>query len=386
MALILILSFVAGCLFAFALASVSQFKLSLEAWKEKRLRTAERGHLKELVNIRELVALGKFSEAVPKLSQMLKEDPDNAVCRALLATCQDSMGDSSAALVTLEDGRGRSITSAELYLKAARIYEKQNNLTAALDNLALLLKTHPNSKKVLSEGVRIAEHIGDMQRAIGFQERLLRLVGSSEIENAQEKLAGLELSQIRKQPLAIQSEELARLLKRHRTFAPAFELQAELDKQRGETEQAHRSLLRGYELSSDPSFLALMVSLWMDKEDPEKAVRNVRVALRNKSTPEGRAYFICLLASVGMLDEARMEFDALDEKDSESSLLKLAKIIIAERSGTGGEELSSQLKNTIINSLPEKIKQSLIRLGELKVSSKEQLKQKTQPAPQFSTP
>jgi len=389
MALILILTFVAGTLFAFALAFVSQFKLSLEAWREKRLRAVERGHLKELVAIRELIALGKYSEAMPKLNQILKEDPDNAVCRALLATCQSELGDLSSALRTLEEGRGRIITSAELYLKAASIYERQGNLTAALDNLSLLLKTHPNSTKVLREGVRVAEKLGEVDRAIHFQERLIKLVDSSEYPSAQEKLAALELLNIEKQPRATQPEEISRLLKKHRNFAPAFRLQAELDHSRGELELSSRSLLKGYEISGDVAYLALLVSNCMAKDNPDRAIKNIRAAVRDRDSIDSRAYLVCLLASLGISDEAKKELELIGQAGLPNNLLELANILVAEHSASTNrntDHLTSQIKRTLIITLPDAVRKSLEQLGELNIQPKGIQRQKEQPAPQFSTP
>ena len=389
MALVLILTFVAGGLFTFILTFISQFRLALEAWRERRLRAAERGHLKELVAIRELIALEKYSEAIPRLSQILKEDPDNAACRALLASCQDSLDDSSAALRTLEEGRGRIITSAELYLKAALIYEKRGNLTAALDNMALLLKSHPTSKKVLREGVRIAEKLGEGERAIQFQERLLKLLSGDEYQAAQEKLAALELKRIEKQPRAVQSEELSRLLKRHRTFAPAFQMQAELDELRGEVELANRSLVRGFGLSGDISFLSRIASLWLKRDNPERAVKNIRAAVGERDSEEGRAYLACLLASLGIMDEAEKELSRLQQYHT--PLKDLAQLMIAERSAgtqptTAAVQISSRVKERLISELPEGLKESLQMVQGVRLQTKGAVRFREQPSPQYSTP
>jgi tetratricopeptide (TPR) repeat protein len=384
MALILILTFIAGSLFAFALAFVSQFQLSFEAWRERRLRKNERAHLKELVSVRELVALEKYSEATSKLTQILKEDPDNAVARSLLATCLDELNDPSAALRILEEGRGRQINSSELYLKAALIYEKQGNLTASLDNLALLLKSHPTSKKVLREGVRVASKLGETERAIQFQERLIKVVDNLEYQSAQTKLAELELLQIRSKPRSIQPEELSRLLKKHRNFGPAFEFQSELDEQRNETELASRSLLRGFELSGETNILAKIALVWLRKEDPDRAVRNIKSALRDRDSLSGRAYLVCLMASLGMADEARKELGRLDT--SNLPILHLARILVAQSNSGKSDETSEQLKQMILNDQPQAIKDSLNSLAAKLELFSSRSGGKEQPSPQLSTP
>jgi tetratricopeptide (TPR) repeat protein len=384
MALILILTFVAGSLFAFALAFVSQFQLSWEAWRERRLRTSERAHLKDLVGIRELVALENYQEASVKLSQILKEDADNAVARSLLATCQDELGNPLLALRTLEEGRGRAINSSELYLKAATIYEKQGNLTAALDNISLLLKSHPNSKKVLREGVRIAERLDDLDRAVQFQERLLKVTNNMEYQDEQARLAKLELSNIKKKPQTIQPEELSRLLKKHRTFAPAYEFQAELDQLRGESELATRSYLRGFELSGDTDILAKVAMLWLKKDDPDKAVRNIKTALRDKDSLFGRAYLVCLTAALGMSDEASKELVRLEANGN--PLIQLATIMVAQCSDNKHDPVTIAVQETILLGLSSPIRESLKFLGAKRSNSKGFNAPKEQPSLQISVP
>lgn len=384
MALILILTFVSGTLFAFALAFVSQFQLSWEAWREKRLRASERAHLKQLVGVRELVALENYQEASTKLAQILKEDPDNAVARSLLATCQDELGNPQSALRTLEEGRGRIINSAELYLKAAMIFEKQGNLTAALDNLSLLLKSHPSSKKVLREAVRIAEKLDELDRAVQFQERLLKVVSNLEYQDSQVKLADLELKQIKKKPKTIQPEELSRLLKKHRTFAPAFEFQAELDLLRGDTELASRAYLRGFELSGEIELLAKVALLWLKKEDPDKAIRNIKSVLRDKDSTLGRAYLVCLTAALGMTDEAKKELDRLEK--SNLPLLQLASILVAQSSEGKNDAVVSAVKDAILSGLSAPVRESLEVLGVKRNFSRELHGLKEQPSLRLSVP
>lgn len=384
MALILILTFISGTLFAFALAFVSQFQLSMQAWREKRLRVSERAHLKQLVGIRELVALEDYQDASAKLAHILKEDPDNAVARSLLATCQDNLGNPQAALRTLEEGRGRIISSAELYLKAALIFEKQGNLTAALDNLSLLLKSYPSSKKVLREGVRIAEKLDDLDRAVQFQERLLKLVSNLEYQDSQLKLAELELKQIRKKSKSIQPEELSRLLKKHRSFAPAFEFQAELDLLRGDAELASRAYLRAFELSGEINILGKIALLWLKKDDPDRAIRNIKSALKDRDSLSGRAYLVCLTAALGMSDEAKKELVRLE--NSNLPLLQLAAILVAESSESKNDQVLSAIKDTLLSGLSIAIRESLEVLGSRRNLSKERADLKEPPSLRLSVP
>lgn len=389
MALVLILTFVAGAVFAAILALIAQFRLSFINWREKRLRKIQREHLKELVHVRELVALEKWEEARSSLSRILKEDPDNAVARALLATSTDALEGSRAALRILEEGRGREIVSAEVYLIAAELQEREGNLTAALDNLALLLQRDPSSKKVLREAVRISAALGDYPRAVECQEKLARISDRKEYVEVQNKLAELELEAALRLPNGEQDTALDQILRRHRHFPDALLAKAKRAENRGELDAAGRDLIQAFAASGSIRYLQELSQLWIRKEDPERAVKFLRNALKENDVPAGRAFLAALLSSLGMLDQAEKELSQLRIEGAEpgtEALVALTKAKTLQAKGASGEAVQT-LAHALSRSMDgnsdtefSKTIRELKDLGTIKNKSKEQL------APQFSTP
>ncbi len=389
MALVLILTFLAGAILAAVLAFISQFRLSLSHWRERRLRQDQREHLRELVTIRELVALEKWDEAQSKLKKVLKEDPDNAVARTLLATTLDALGDRRGALKVIEEGRGRELTSAELFLKAAELQEREGNLTAALDNLALLLQKDSSSKKVLTEAVRIASTLEDYKRAAEFQERLIKLSDRVDYEGEQRRLAQIELHIARKLPAEEQKAAIETLLRRHRNFSPALIARSRLEEASGELDAASRSITQAFVANGKLTYLDQLSQIWLRKDDPDRAVKLVRAALLQNDSPAGRAFLTSLLVALGMFEHAEKEVaqfgDTTPGKTCEV-LLAISKARLLQTKGKLGDAIELVCDTLIVN-LPESDRPKFLDAINRKLGTLSQRTSgKEQPAPQFSTP
>jgi len=389
MALVLILTFVAGAVMAAVLAFVAQFRLSLLNWQERRLRKLQREHLKDLVTVREQIALQKWDEAKRTLSKILKEDADNAVARTLLAIAVEALEGGRAALRVLEEGRGRELVSAELYLKAAELQEREGNLTAALDNLNLLLQRDPNARMVLREAVRVSAELGDLKRAIEYQERLTRIVERTRYVEEQNKLAELELKAALKQDDAGKDEALEQVLRRHRDFPEALKEKAKRSIAKGEFDKGTRELAQAFSAAGDISFLHEIAKFWLSKNEPERAIKAVRGALKERELPQGRAYLAALLASIGMAEQSERELSTLSESNLSPEgevLVRVTRARLLQGKGESVEAIKS-LAVAVQKSLKDPLVSELLEaFDSTTLVARRSPSDKTQLSPLYSTP
>lgn len=378
MALVLIVTFLCGSIFTAALAFIVQFRLSLINWRERQLNKLQREHLKELVNVRELCALQNWDAAKSALGKILREDPENPVARMLLATALEATEGRIPALRVIEEGRGKELSSAELYLKAAELQEKEGNLTAALDNYNLLLQKDPNSRVVLREAVRVAQALGDLYRALNYQERLVRVVERSRYNEEQLRLAAIELEVLKRLPESEQDGALDQLLRRHRDFAPALDFRGNRALERGDLDRATKDLVLAYTSSGEVGYLDTIACAWISRGEPERAIRVVRGAIKERSSPAARVFLAALLGSLGMIEQCERELEECSETDSEIAILTRARLL--QSKGCSAEAVI-----LLCSSLDSHYK-SLSSLTSDQPLSSRQAASKEQLSPLYSTP
>ncbi len=404
MALVLLAAFSAGFFVMFLFSMLFSIRQQLQVRKIKKQAEMVRNHQALITSAREQLALGNFSKAKGFFQKVVDRDPEDVTARVLLSECFQREGDAKAALRILEDARVEQKQNVELLLQAADLNKELGNHTAAFDNAALVLKLQPQSLSALERVSVEAAELGDYEKAISFTKERIKLTPYGEDESLQEYLATLELAQITKN--SEQNEqmqaEIKKLLKSHRNFAPALAALADIEKETLELDEASRLLSMAYAASRDTEYLKQIAAMWLEAENPNRAIDSVKAALvlkdrDQKSDVLGQLYLVKLLLHLEANAEARNEFTQVDENmlaDEEQRLMHaLIHARILQKDGKHDEAFASVF--TVVESpeaLPGKgiFKQggrhSVDNDHRWRTKMKEKLRSRKQPSPRLSTP
>ena len=326
LALLLAVAFSFGALLVGSLAFVSSVGRSFRERRIEKSRQVLSGQWAELVDGREKMLGGDFKGAETTFQKMLTDNPENVVARVHLAEVFGRQGQKLKAMRVLEKERKNS-QNLEVLFSLAEIADSLENYTAAYDNLVLLLKTYPKNEFLLKSLVKASAELGRFDEAIDYQTRLARLSSGEKYTEAQEELAALELRHLEKQMPKDQvahKNALEGILKRHKNFGPALARIAEIECKEGKHEKASKLLSKAYRSKADVHYLRWLAQMWLTQGEPERALREIRSLVDDKSPFDARLFRVGLmfhLASRGLVDsleEGHNQLTAIESSASES--------------------------------------------------------------------
>ena len=317
--------FWSGVLFAAIFAILLALEYQVRIWRFDRRERLKENHRGLVVSARELIAAGMYGSARERLQKILSKDQHDTVARVQLAETLLLEDKSQEALQVLDEARGKDKNNLELLFVAADVNQSMGNVTGAYDNYQLILRREPRSPKALMGLVSCCRSLERFDEAVQYQIPLLRAARGDEQTKLQEELADLEVNAIRQKfPQAGREyrKALEELLVRHRDFPPALRLLAIEEREVLKLDQAAKLLVRAYRAARNVEDLELLADLWLQAEEPGKAVAAVKsVVLHDESSVspadarqlEGRMFLVALLIFLENIEEARTERKKLEE-------------------------------------------------------------------------
>jgi len=200
-------------------------------FRERSYRSLERQRrdfYEGLTKARACLAACEWRRAEELWRQLVRKDPTNIIARIELSRSLEGAGETSEALKVLESARAAEPENAEVLFRIAEVHIRQGNKTAAIDNLALILYSHPN-RRAAAMARDLSRELGRFSDALEYQGKYESL-GSE--ESSREIRADLEFELL----LADSSsgeEEIKNFLRRYPGFAPALERLADIETGRG---------------------------------------------------------------------------------------------------------------------------------------------------------
>ena len=404
LAVVLIVAFCTGVLTTALCTLIIGALLQFRNWQATKRLDALQAHYRLVTSAREHLALGNTEQAKTMLLKVIDRDPEDVHARILLATAIKDEGNLSGALRVLEDARAEQKKNTELLLLAADINAALGNRTASFDNAGMVLRIAPKNKGTLRRLVSDCRELGRFDEAIDYQSQLIRTSPASEQQVMQEQLATLELDRtVARYSTDRDSlrQALLDILRRHRDFPPALSALGRLERDALDLKSATTYWKKAYQVGHDTSNLEQLAAMWLEAEEPERAIEAVRGALAPKDrnevpNPAGHLFLVQLLLHLEHIDEARREYEYFKSVAGtsplflESSALVHARLL--ERDGKL-EKAYSELVNVVeaandsagagIFALPQTNGSSEL---EWKGKAREQQKLRKQPSPLLSTP
>lgn len=362
LAVALIVSFAGGLLLTAVVAVYNYLKQSMREKQVRKQLDFEISSRSTMEDARALLSAKEFKLAESSVKKIISKNPDNTSARLLLSECFMEQGAYKEALLVLDNARQEDRGNAEVLFTTAELNEELGNLTAALDNLELLLKAKPQNLEAIRRASDISWELGDLERAIDFKKRQIKLQPG----NRDDLLA--ELSEIEFEQLLDNKEEepkrwvsqLGEFLKRHRDYPPALELLGEQYLANGENSKASKFLYKAFIAGGNANCLEKMASRLLETSSPEKAVDMIKKALSEResrsqeTSVRGHLFFGALLLHLNNPEGAKEQIEILSAVDymsaDERALLTILKADLTQRESDSKTALL-QVKSALLEEL-----------------------------------
>jgi tetratricopeptide (TPR) repeat protein len=345
-------TFTIGVLFSGVIALLLSAKHSVEEWLFERKYKALIRNQKLILDARENLVFGRVDDAARVFNRVLDNDPRNLLALFHLVEVLKKKGELKSALLLLERFRENGEHSTELLVEISNLQNKLGNHSAAVDNLSLILKNDPTNKYALKMIVESFQELKLYDRALHFQNELVRVSGHSDRKDAQEKLADLEL--LIEQKLAGNNfppqEKFKEILKRHKNHPATLVKLAEKQYYEKDFAEAGKNFLKAYQGTPEFRYLEQAVVSFLKANDPAKAIATAKSGFESKGregTPtlvQPGFLLINLYLHLGMLDDAAVGISALEESclreklTSDCLILEVLKLRLQDKVGAGGKQ------------------------------------------------
>jgi uncharacterized integral membrane protein/Tfp pilus assembly protein PilF len=366
---ILLASFSAGILLTLIVASFFAFR----GWvKEKRLQRKQQqlldfyGLVKEA---RALASSGQLKQSEIKWRKILKIDPTDVIARSEISNLLEQKGEPRDALKVIEEGRAKDSSNAELLFRASELNMTLGNLTAAADNLALLLYHHP-SKKAARNARDVAKALDRYSDAIEYNTKL-RELGADPEECYQAELS-LRFKQILKLTSEKPSEkfsELKKFIKSYPKFPPALTEIARSELETSNYESAAEYFIAAAKLTQTFESWGAAVRVWLMAGEADRAVACSKTACRHLDKNEramAELALITLLLSLEQREEAKTRLDAFKKLVASEELI-LDEVLKQRHALLRGFLLSSEGKGQDASRIWRELIEGRSELGEVQI-------------------
>jgi tetratricopeptide (TPR) repeat protein len=326
MAVVLISTF---CLGLFASALVAFYfatKQKIALWITQKKLAAANDHEQQTLQAK--VAFWSERDKVGE-KLLLRTHPNQTgylLSQVILIENLITKNDFEKARSILEPLRVQNFDNLALLSLSASLNEKQENYTAALDNLSVILKSDPENKFALRKSIENLKKLSRFSKAIELQQQLIHLLSGEVYREAQEELAKLQLDEARARYAESKDEqtfeqELLNVLKQHKEFPSALGEIARLKAGSQDYEEASDCLVRAYLVAGEVNYLDQLVSMWLSAQNPAKAISYLQKinSKKDKDSFSCKAKIVLakLYVRLEMLEHANSEIEELDKLKAE---------------------------------------------------------------------
>jgi tetratricopeptide (TPR) repeat protein len=296
-----------------------------------------------LLTSRTALSTKEFGKARSALEKLSKRENYRLLANIELTKVIQAQGDLEGSRLLIDDLRKNNPDEFEVLLRSAEIHEACGNKTAALDALGLILLKF-NSEYVARMARDIAYSLERYDDALTFHEKLETFLRGKDDFKA-EILFKILKNEVTNSPDKYE-QGVKSILKQFPKFAPALEVLAQKEIERGNPEKAAGYLLRKAEVTHSLAHWDELRRLWISQGSPERALSAANIALRETS-PEHKIEVelarVRLLIGLTMNEDAEKSLLALEKNQSYSSEIeqrvRLLKLVLSLPGGQARDEL-----------------------------------------------
>jgi tetratricopeptide (TPR) repeat protein len=336
---LLLVGIIAGAAVGTFYGIKSYFAHSRLAKKEKE----EKESVVLLLTARTALSTKEFGKARSALEKLSKRDNYRLLANIELTKVIQAQGDLEAALSLVDELRKNNPDEFEVLLRSAEIHEVCGNKTAALDALGLILLKF-NSEYVARMARDIAYALERYDDALTFHEKLENFIRGKDDFKA-EILFRIQEHEAINSPDKFE-QGVKSILKQFPKFAPALEVLAQKEIERGNPEKAAGYILRKAEVTHSLAHWDELRRLWISQGSPERALSAANIALRDTSHEnkiEVELARVRLLIGLTMNEDAEKSIMNLEKNQSFSSEIeqrvRLLKLVLTLPGGQARDEL-----------------------------------------------
>lgn len=293
-----------------------------------------------ILEARSFSASGDYKRAKLAWEKLISKHPNDLLPRLELAEVYQKLGEHQQALKALDEARQLFPHNDELHYRAASLHTNQGNLTAAIDNLALIISQNGSSRAVKSAR-DLSITLQRYEDALEYNERLKEIEGGSpQIKETVGDLRALILIR----DLKNKPEELSSALTKHlMSFERSIPALTELSKLKlaeGCPDEAAQCLHRAFKVSLDSAHIREARTIWLNHGFKDKALSSIKTWVRDAigcAALEARLELAKTYLLIGQDSDASYEIDQLERESYAQTHeakrdLAIMKAIIAYRS------------------------------------------------------
>lgn len=351
------LSLLAGVFVALLYSAVLSSRDALLRWRSRR----QQQHAAETEGIFQeglrAALRGKPREALERLETVVERDPHHLEGWLQGGDAAREAGELDRAVDLHLRARGLAPSDPRVQEALAADFEALGEYSRAIKYLQQRIEADPKGDPGVYAKLRdLLARLGRWDEAQEAQEKRLKLVKSPELRSEEEAiLRGLRLERGRRLLGEGHHDEaaaiFASLVKADPTFVPAHLLLGETHLAAGDAARAVQAWQDGFEVTHSVVLLERRVDHHIEHEEPEAAIQTYRRATGELAPQEAlaaRLRLAQLLFRLEMLEEAKAEFEALEERSEFSPTLhyELAKL----RQRLGDDRGAARMFQEIIDS------------------------------------
>lgn len=278
--LVLLAVFMLGVLFTSLIAAYFGVKSFFKERKYKKEVRNSQQFFEGVLNARALSASGSWDKSLSLWKKIDKQDPTKTIAKVEIAKSLEGSGQIKEALKVLEEARTINPNNPEVLFTAADLNLKLNNQTAAIDNLSLLLYHNPSAKA--AELARdLSKELNRTEDAIEYHKRFKELGGEDKDNLVQADLSLLKLQESNLEDENEKAKELKKLVKKFPNHSPLLNELANIEISRDKLPAAADLIIKSAKLTKDFSGWKKLISMWVEKDQPDKALASAKISIKN---------------------------------------------------------------------------------------------------------
>lgn len=279
-------AFFSGILIAGLMASFLMFLSFIKRKKVEFDKNKKEKLFTTIIDAREARESGDWERAKMLWSRLKKQDSSQLLSNIEISKVLEAEGKVNEAIKVIDQARSVAPDNVEVLLRASDLHVSNNNKTAALDNLALILSKKPNLITAL-KARDLSYAVGRLEDALEYNEKALEIGSVADFKkfNAKVELEILnqQYSAKDKDTRASYKKALKKFLKKYKDNTAALSKLAEIEQKDEKIENATEALYKAASSSKDSKFWHQAIQIWLKNQNPDRALATAKLALKNST-------------------------------------------------------------------------------------------------------
>ncbi len=351
--MVVLVAFVVGLLVSVIILGIQEVEIFIENFKRKRRKKKAQSLETKYVEGVEAILDGRRNKAKEIFEEILEEDPDHTRAAIKLGQVYRKQGKINEALEVHKKAQNKNPEDTGLKYELANDYKQLNKTKEARETLEELV--HNTSRKSPNALICLRDILVEEEKwedALDVQKKLLNVLSGKPGETKErENELGLRYKKAkahRKEGYFGKAKKVfSKIIEEDSLFLPAHLEYGETLLESGEEEKALDIWIEGVRQTNSPVLMTRIEDFYLAQENPAKAIDTFKEIISETDKDTIPRFLLGkLYLRLEMLDDAREQFNYVENKVESSPTLTYFMSKISERRGSF-EEAAAGFKKVI---------------------------------------